>query len=75
MVRLYLNDKLIGELHTGREQQFKATFAVPYSAGVLKAVGVDGDKEMEPVTLQTAGEAAKSGLPPTVLKFWQTGRI
>mgnify|MGYP000718400656 FL=1 len=29
-VRLYLNDKLIGEKFTGKEQQFKAVFPVSY---------------------------------------------
>lgn len=58
-VRLYQNNKLIGEQATTREQQFKATFSVPYSSGVLKAVGVENDKEMESTMLQTAGDAAK----------------
>jgi beta-galactosidase len=57
-VRLYLNDKLIGEQLTGRKQQFKATFAVPYVAGTLKAVGVENEKEMETAILQTADQAA-----------------
>ena len=58
-VRLYQNNKLIGEQATTREQQFKATFSVPYSTGVVKAVGVENDKEMESTLLQTAGVAAK----------------
>jgi beta-galactosidase len=58
-VRLYHNNKLIGEQATTREQQFKATFSVPYSTGVVKAVGVENDKEMESTMLQTAGVAAK----------------
>ena len=58
-VRLYLNDKLIGEQPTTREQQFKATFSIPYSPGVLKAVGVENEKEVESTILQTAGDAAK----------------
>ncbi|WP_406843927.1 glycoside hydrolase family 2 TIM barrel-domain containing protein [Flavobacterium soyae] len=58
-VRLYLNDKLIGEQPTAREQQFKATFSIPYSPGVLKAVGVENDKEVESAILQTAGDVAK----------------
>jgi beta-galactosidase len=58
-VRLYLNDKLIGEQATTREQQFKAAFSIPYSPGVLKAVGVENDKEVESAILQTAGDAAK----------------
>ena len=59
-VRLYLNDKLFGEKVTGSEQEFKATFAVPYSAGVLKAVGLQQDgKEVESRILKTAGESAR----------------
>ena len=58
-VRLYLNDKLVGEQKTSKEEQFKATFPIPYSAGILKAVGVENDKETEPVILQTAGDASK----------------
>ncbi|MCK9205921.1 MAG: DUF4982 domain-containing protein [Salinivirgaceae bacterium] len=58
-IRLYLNNKLIGEQITGREQQFKAVFTVPYSAGELKAVGVENDKEKESTILQTSADAAK----------------
>jgi len=58
-VRLYLNDKLVEEKLTTREEQFKATFSIPYSAGLLKAVGVENDKEMESTILQSAGDAAK----------------
>ena len=61
-VRLYLNDKLIDEKNTSIEQEFKATFLVPYTAGVLKAVGVENDKEIESTFLQTAGDAAKMKL-------------
>lgn len=58
-VRLYLDNKLIGEKATTQDQQFKATFPVPYSAGLLKAVGVENNKEMESTILQTSGDAAK----------------
>jgi beta-galactosidase len=58
-VRLYLNNKLIEEKATTVDQQFKAIFDVPYSAGIIKAVGVEHDKEVESTILQTAGEAAK----------------
>lgn len=58
-VRLYLNDKLIGEKPTTEGQEFKATFSIPYEPGILKAVGVENGKEMESAMLQTAGEAAK----------------
>jgi beta-galactosidase len=58
-VRLYLNDKLIGEQSTTGEQQFKANFTIPYAPGLLKAVGVEDNKEKEPVILKTAGKAAR----------------
>jgi len=58
-VRLYLNDQLIGEKATTKEQEFKATFTVPYSPGQLRAVGVENDKEVGSTILQTSGEASK----------------
>jgi beta-galactosidase len=58
-VRFYLNDKLIGEQATTVEEQFKATFSVPYSAGTIKAVGVENDKQIETTTLKTSGDATK----------------
>lgn len=47
------------EQATTAEQQFKATFSVPYSPGLLKAVGVENGKEVESAILQTAGVAAE----------------
>jgi len=58
-VKLYLNDKLIGEKPTGRNKEFKATFTLFYQAGELVAVGVNGDTEMERTVLKTTGEAFK----------------
>ncbi|MGZ3753047.1 MAG: glycoside hydrolase family 2 TIM barrel-domain containing protein, partial [Mucilaginibacter sp.] len=58
-VRLYLNNKLIGEKPTTDEQGYKAEFTVAYSPGTLKAVGVDNGKEVESTILKTSGDAAK----------------
>jgi beta-galactosidase len=58
-VKLYLNNKLIDEQPTNEEHQFKATFNVPYAAGVLSAVGVMNGKDMETSVLKTSGDAAK----------------
>lgn len=58
-VRLYLNDKLIGEKPAGEEQQFKAVFTVPYSPGTLKAVGVKGGREVAESVLATAGKPVR----------------
>ena len=55
-MRLYLNDRLIGEQPTEREQEFKAVFSVPYSPGILKAVGIENGQEVEAQKLATAGE-------------------
>ena len=57
-VRLFLNDKLIGEKPTGRDQEFKATFSLPYTPGTLKAVGVRGDRAVAESVLVTAGSPA-----------------
>ncbi|HLY42173.1 MAG TPA: glycoside hydrolase family 2 TIM barrel-domain containing protein [Terracidiphilus sp.] len=58
-VQLYLNDKLIGEKPTGRAQEFKAVFSVPYAAGTLKAVGLRGDRQVAESILTTTGEATR----------------
>jgi beta-galactosidase len=63
-VRLFLNGKLIGEKPTGREQEFKATFSVPYAPGTLKAVGVRGDRAVAESVLTTAGKPASLRLTP-----------
>ena len=56
-VRLYLNGRQRGEKATGREQEFKATFSVPYAPGVLKAVGMRGGRAVAESVLTTAGKA------------------
>jgi beta-galactosidase len=58
-VRLFLNDKLIGEKPTGREQEFKAMFEVPYAPGTLRAVGVTGDRAVAESILTTTGQPAR----------------
>ncbi len=63
-VRLFLNDKLIGEKPTGREQEFKATFSVPYISGTLKAVGIRGGRVVAESVLTTAGKATGLRVTP-----------
>jgi beta-galactosidase len=58
-VRLFLNDKLIGEKPTGRAEEFKAMFTIPYSPGALKAVGVKGDRVVAESVLTTTGRPAR----------------
>jgi beta-galactosidase len=57
-VQLFLNDQLIAEKPTTRQQQFKATFSVPYAAGTLRAIGLDGDKEVQRMELATVGDVS-----------------
>jgi beta-galactosidase len=54
-VRLYLNDVLVGEKPTTREQKFKAVFEVPYAPGTLRTAGVQAGSEVETNILRTAG--------------------
>ena len=58
-VRLYLNDKLIGEKPTGREQEFKAEFEVPYAPGTLRAEGIRSGKVVAKSVLQTSGDPVR----------------
>ena len=55
-VRLFLNGKRIGEMATTRAQQYKAVFTVPYAPGSLRAIGLNGDREVAQTVLRTAGE-------------------
>jgi len=53
-VRLFLNDKLVGEQEV---KECKATFTLPYQPGELRAEAVAGSEVKGSVVLQTAGEA------------------
>lgn len=64
LVRLYLNDELVGEKPTTRAEQFKAVFRVPYRPGVLKAVGIQNGKPAAEFVLRTAGEPVQLRLTP-----------
>lgn len=54
-VRLFLNDKLIGEKPTGRAQAFKDDFDVSFEHGTLKAEGLRAGKVVADSTLETVG--------------------
>ena len=58
-VRLYLDDRLLGEKPTTRAEQFQANFSVPYAPGVLKAVALQGGKAIAETVLRTAAEPAR----------------
>ena len=52
-VKLFLNDKEIGEKATNAENGFLATFKVPYTPGTLKAVG-EGASPITPLLCNSA---------------------
>jgi beta-galactosidase len=72
-VRLYLNGSLIGEKSTTEEQEYKASFSVPYSQGILKAAGLENEKEVESTILRTSGDAAKIKLTADKKEIATTG--
>ena len=57
-VRLYLDNKLIGERPTTQAEEFKTVFSIPYTPGTLRAVGVNEGRELAGDTLATAGRPA-----------------
>ncbi len=73
-VRLYLDEKLIGEQQTTIDQEFKTTFTLPYKTGVLKAVGIKDNKEIESKVLRSAGNAVKIKLTPDKKKIKCNGQ-
>ena len=59
-VRLYLNDILIGEQSTTRQERFKAFFTLPYQRGTLRAVALRADgSEADTVLLCSANPPAQ----------------
>jgi beta-galactosidase len=63
-VRLYVNDKLVGEAPTTRANNFQTTFTLPYQRGTLKAVGVENGQEVGGMQLETVGDPAAIRLTP-----------
>lgn len=60
-VRLYLDDRLIGEQDVA---EMKATFTLPYQPGTLRAEGLENGAPVEQKTLKTAGKIASIRLIP-----------
>jgi len=63
-VRLFLNDRLVGEQRCTEAGEYKVTFSLPYSAGTLKAVGIGPDGAEDSVLLRSAGKPAGVKLVP-----------
>jgi beta-galactosidase len=73
-VRLYLNDKLIGENGVNEQGRFTTNFNVPYAPGILKAAGVQEGKEVETCQLRTVGDAAAIRLTPDLTSIKADGQ-
>jgi beta-galactosidase len=63
-VGLSLNGKTLGIKPTTRENEFKASWQVPYKPGTLKAIGYHDNKISETSELQTAGRPYRVRLTP-----------
>lgn len=63
-VRLELNGEAIGARTLDSTDRYVAEFTMPYAAGELKAIGMQGGTEVETYTLKTAGEASQLLLDP-----------
>lgn len=56
IVRLYLDDKLVGEKGIGRETEMKAVFSLPFKPGTLKVDGVENGVVKDTKMLSSASE-------------------
>lgn len=56
IVRLYLDDKLVGEKGIGRETEMKAVFSLPFKPGTLKVEGVENGVVKDAKMLSSASE-------------------
>ena len=59
LVRLYLNDKLVGEKCVSRYTEMKAVFAIPFEPGTLKVEGWENGVVKDSRILSTASEPAE----------------
>ncbi|MDF1576017.1 MAG: glycoside hydrolase family 2 TIM barrel-domain containing protein [Bacteroidales bacterium] len=58
-VRLELNGVIIGSKTLDSADRYTAEFELPYASGELKAIGIQGGKEMETKILLTSGDASE----------------
>jgi beta-galactosidase len=61
-VELFLNGHSLGRKPTTRSTRYTATWEVPYQAGVLRAVGYDGARQVNSAELRTADEPVRTKL-------------
>lgn len=56
LVRLYLDDTLVGEKNVSRDTEMKAGFSLPFKEGTLKAEGIENGQVKETKLLSSASE-------------------
>ncbi|MBQ6201298.1 MAG: DUF4982 domain-containing protein [Prevotella sp.] len=70
-VRLYLNDRLVGEQQSA---ECKAVFTLPYQPGILRAEGVTEEGQPVSVSLSTAGQPCQIRLTADKSTFLADGQ-
>jgi len=73
-VELFLNGKSLGKKNTDRSTRYSASWMVPYSPGILKAVGFNGKKQVAVSELQTAGKESQIRLSADRTKIKSSGQ-
>jgi len=73
-VSLSLNGKLVGAKKLTEAERGVLRWEVPYSPGTLRAVGLDGGREVCHYALQTAGAPARVALRPDVSQLSADGK-
>ena len=58
-VELFLNGKSLGKKTTDRSAMYSAVWQVPYEQGILKAVGLNGKKQVATADLRSAGDPTR----------------
>jgi len=73
-VELFLNGKSLGERSLSSTQDHVLSWDVPYSAGILKAVGRIEGATVSSCELRTAGKTSRIKLSPDVISIASDGR-
>jgi len=63
-VELFQNNRSLGKKQTGRDTRYMAEWEIPYSPGVIKAIGYNGRKKVASSLLETAGAVSALKLTP-----------
>lgn len=74
VVELFLNGKSYGRKNAERDTKFQAVWQVPYTPGILKAVGYEMKKQVATSELTSAGKTAKIKLTPDRTRIISNGQ-